>query len=418
MGYFREKGLHLLHWSEQYTKTDMVYLAKGGGLLGLGQLVSMSAGFIMALLFANFLPKEVYGTYKFVLSVTAILSITTLSGMGTAVTRAVARGFDGTMDEAQRTKTRWGLLGSMLSIIIAAYYSLGGDMVLAFSFFTVALFMPTMEAYGVYDSLLQGKKEFGTSIRYAVISKILSIVAVGLTIVFTNNVVLILLAYFLPFTGMRFLFLRRVRNKYKSNDTQEEGADSFGKHLSAIGVLGTIAGQLDKLLVFHFLGAAELAAYAIITAPIDQIKAFADNISKIALPKFSQQGAENIGHTIWRRMAVLIVGLAAITAVYWFISPLVFKIFFSHYTAYTHLSQLFGLSIISFALFIPLQILQAQQETKRLYVVNILTSTIQIGLSIVLVISHGLVGVVTARIIARLINAIIYMITLRTALQK
>jgi O-antigen/teichoic acid export membrane protein len=396
----------------------MVYLAKGSGLLGFGQLVSMSAGFIMALLFANFLPKEVYGTYKFILSVTAILSITTLSGMGTAVTRAVARGFDGTLDEALRTKARWGLLGSVISILIAGYYSFSGDMALAFSFFIVALFMPTMEAYGVYDSFLQGKKEFGTSIRYAVISKILSIVAVGLTIALTDNVVFVLLAYFVPFTATRFLFLRRVRNKYKSNDTQEEGADSFGKHLSAMGILGTIAGQLDKLLVFHFLGAVELAAYAIITAPIDQIKGFTDNISKIALPKFSQQGAENIGHTIWRRMAILIVVLIAVTAAYWFISPLVFKIFFSHYTAYTHLSQLFGLSIVSFALFIPLQILQAQQETGRLYILNVLTSTIQIGLSIVLVISHGLVGVVVARVIARLVNAIIYMVILRTALQK
>lgn len=414
----KQQTVRLLRWSERYTKTDMVYLAKGSGLLGFGQLVSMSAGFIMALLFANFLPKEVYGTYKFILSVTAILSITTLSGMGTAVTRAVARGFDGTLDEALRTKARWGLLGSVISILIAGYYSFSGDMALAFSFFIVALFMPTMEAYGVYDSFLQGKKEFGTSIRYAVISKILSIVAVGLTIALTDNVVFVLLAYFVPFTATRFLFLRRVRNKYKSNDTQEEGADSFGKHLSAMGILGTIAGQLDKLLVFHFLGAVELAAYAIITAPIDQIKGFTDNISKIALPKFSQQGAENIGHTIWRRMAILIVVLIAVTAAYWFISPLVFKIFFSHYTAYTHLSQLFGLSIVSFALFIPLQILQAQQETGRLYILNVLTSTIQIGLSIVLVISHGLVGVVVARVIARLVNAIIYMVILRTALQK
>ncbi len=418
MGFVKEKILRWLRWSEQYTKTDMVYLAKGSGLLGFGQLVSASAGFITALVFANFLPKETYGVYKFILSMAALLSVTTLSGIGVAVTRAVARGFDGAMDEAMRTKFRWGLLGSVASAALTGYYYMQGNTVLALSFFVVALFLPAMEAFGVYDSFLQGKKEFGVSLKYSIASKILSIIALVVTVLLTDNVFLLLLAYFVPFTLTRFVFLRHVRHLYKTNDTKEPGMTTFGNHLSIMGILGVVANQLDKLLVFNFLGATELAAYAIISAPVDQVKALVDNVSKIALPKFSQQSESAIRGTIWRRMFLLLIGLVTLSLLYWIAVPFLFPIFFPQYVEYAFLSQLFGLSIISFALFIPLQILQSKQETKRLYVLNTFASVMQIILSAIAVVLYGLVGVVLARVIARLLNVSIFLIALRSTLQK
>src|SRR5690606_7328003 len=90
----------LLRWSERYTKTDMVYLARGGTWLTLGTIAATALAFISALVFANFLPKDVYGTYSFVLSMAAILAIPTLHGMMTATARAVARGYDGTATKA------------------------------------------------------------------------------------------------------------------------------------------------------------------------------------------------------------------------------------------------------------------------------------------------------------------------------
>ncbi len=418
MHFLAKRFVQVLRWSERYTKTDMVYLTKEGGLLGLGQGVTALAGFITALCFANFLSKEIYGTYKFVLSVTALLSITTLSGMGVAVTRAVARGFDGTLDAAVRTKIQWGLLGSVGGLVAASYYYLQGNTLLAISFFVVALFLPVMEAFGIYDSFLQGKKAFGTSIRYSVFSKIVSTLSTIGVLFFTDNIFALLLGYFLPFTLIRFIFLTRTRRLYKQNDLQEHDVDVFGKHLSVMGVLSTIANQLDKLLVFSLLGSVELAVYAIASAPVDQIKGLVDSISRIALPKFSQQDTSDIRHTIWRRMSLLLIGLGALSVVYWLAAPFLFKILFSQYAQYTSLSQVFGLSIISFALFIPLQVLQGRQKTKPLYALNVTTSVVQIVLSVLGVLFFGLIGVIVARVLARFFNLTLYLVVLHFTIQK
>ena len=91
----RYKVKELLLRSEKYTKTDMLYLARGGFWLTLGQGLGIIAGLLLVIGFANLLPKEVYGNYKFILSLGGIIGAFTLTGMSIAVTQAVARGFEG-----------------------------------------------------------------------------------------------------------------------------------------------------------------------------------------------------------------------------------------------------------------------------------------------------------------------------------
>ena len=52
----RNKAYNVLRWSEKYTKTDMLYLAKGGSWFTVGQVVSSSSVLLLAIAFANLLP--------------------------------------------------------------------------------------------------------------------------------------------------------------------------------------------------------------------------------------------------------------------------------------------------------------------------------------------------------------------------
>ena len=107
----KSKAHNILRWSEKYTKTDMVYLAKGGSWFALGTALSWLISFGTALAFANLIPKETFGAYQYVLSIVGIFGIMTLTGMNTAISRAAARGKDGSLFEALKEKIRWGLLG-------------------------------------------------------------------------------------------------------------------------------------------------------------------------------------------------------------------------------------------------------------------------------------------------------------------
>ena len=125
----------LLRLSEKYTKTDMVYLTKGTFWLTLGQIISSASSFILAIAFANLLPKETYGVYKYILSIVSILNISTLSGINTAITQAVARKYEGSVIPAIKMKIYWGLFGSLASLILAGYYYFQGNITLTISFF-------------------------------------------------------------------------------------------------------------------------------------------------------------------------------------------------------------------------------------------------------------------------------------------
>jgi O-antigen/teichoic acid export membrane protein len=50
----------------------MVYVAKNGFWLSLGQILSIVSVIASSIVFGYFLPKEVYGEYKFILSVVGV----------------------------------------------------------------------------------------------------------------------------------------------------------------------------------------------------------------------------------------------------------------------------------------------------------------------------------------------------------
>ncbi|HEY4510903.1 MAG TPA: oligosaccharide flippase family protein, partial [Candidatus Paceibacterota bacterium] len=102
-------GYDFLRGTEKYAKTDMLYLAKGGFWITLGQGISTIAGLALAVGFANLISKEVYGTYSFILSLAGVISVLTLTGTRTAMTQAVARGFEGTLRASFWMSIRWSI---------------------------------------------------------------------------------------------------------------------------------------------------------------------------------------------------------------------------------------------------------------------------------------------------------------------
>src|SRR4051812_32611834 len=133
------KVIQLLRWSEKYTKTDMVYLAHGSFWLSGSGVITAGVSFVLALAYANLMPKEAYGNYKYILTIFGILSVTCLRGMDIAVTQAAARNHDGTVLKGLLDKMRWGLLGSFGAIACASYYYFyGGNTPLALGFVVAA----------------------------------------------------------------------------------------------------------------------------------------------------------------------------------------------------------------------------------------------------------------------------------------
>ncbi len=407
MAGIKTKLYNLLRKSEKYTKTDMVYLVKGGFWLTLGQVVSSLAAFLLAIAFANLLPKETYGTYKYILSLFGLLAIPTLSGMGTAVTRAVAQGYDGSFLPALKLKIKWGLLGGLASVGLAGYYYFNNNTELTLAFLITAIFIPFMDSFGLYGSLLQGKKKFDVASKYGMWIKIIASISIFITIYFTKNLFAILFIYLASYSLLRLLFLK-LSLKFIDNKKEDPGTISYGKHLSLMGIIGLIASQIDKILVFHFVGAAQLAIYSIAIAMPEQIKGVLKNINSLAFPKFAEKKQVETKKTLQQKIQRLFVMLIIIIIIYWLLAPFIFKLFFPQYLDSILYSQIFSLGLLFFPLSLFYTYIQAQKQIKLQYKLNIIGNILYILILIIaIIIFKNLIALIIARVFIRLITQLI-----------
>jgi len=403
----KQKIYSLLRWSEKYIQTDMIYLAKGGFWLILGQAISFILGLLLTIAFANLIPKETYGLYKYILSIGSILSITTLPGMSTAVVRAVARGYEGSFIPALKSRLRWGILGILGSLGIAVYYYfLQQNIILALSFLIISIFIPLMYSFNLYASFWSGRKKFEIQSKYNIITQIASILILIITLFLTQNILLIILVYFISYTILKFFFLNLTIKKIRqiSNKKEDFKTISYGKHLTLIGIIGVIANQLDKILLWHYLGATSLAIYSLAILPPKQIVETFRFISTLALPKFSQRKTEILKKSLPRKIFTSFFIALPITSIYIALSPFVYKIFFPQYLDSVFYSQIFALIILLQGSMLLITYLNAQMRKKELYIFSFSSSIIKILLIITLIPLYKILGAIIAILIVGLVN--------------
>jgi len=401
----KQKIYNLLRWSQKYTGTDMIYLAKGGFWLSLRQIIFSVLSFSSAIAFANLLPKEAYGTYRYVLSLVSILAISTLGGMNNAIVQAVAQGYEGSFIPALKARLRWGTLGGLTSLGIAVYYLLNGNNTLSICFLIVAIFLPAMNSFDIYESLWAGKKRFDIQNKYKITVQVLSVATLITTLFLTNNIFLILLAFFVPYTLFRFIFLQITLKKIHLNEKQSPETVSYGKHLSLMGAMKVIAGYLDRVFIWHFLGPASVAIYSFATTPPQEIGGILRNISFLALPKFSQRTKEELKMTLLSKIFKLFFLVIPLMGIYIFLAPYLYKIMFPQYLDSIHYSQIFAISFIPLAGITLLSTsLLAQMRKKELYIAKSTPPIIRILLFLILIPLYGIWGAIFAILISEFLK--------------
>ncbi|MCR4322478.1 MAG: oligosaccharide flippase family protein [Candidatus Azambacteria bacterium] len=400
----------LLRKTEKYTKTDMVYFAKGSFWLTGGQVLSSVAVFLLAVAFARFIPKETYGTYKYILSIVGILTVTTLRGMDGALTQAVAQANEGTLLPALKAKIRWGMLGAIGSIFFALYNYFMGNEVLTISFLVVAVFLPFMDSLGIYNAFLQGKKQFKTSATYTTASQILAAIILIATVAITKNLYIILFAYFASWTFLKLFFFTHAIKKFPPNQKADPSTLSYGKHSSVVSITATVISSFDSIIMFHYLGSIELAVYAFALAPVVQLRGLFNQIPILAIPKLAQRPAREIRQILWKRFFALFAAGSVIAASYIIAAPYLFSVFFPRYLESVALSQVFSLSIpIALANTILGAAISSKLTStpkKLLYLWNI-PNIIFVIFVLIFIQPFGTMGVVVSRLVSLLSGVLI-----------
>lgn len=393
----RQKAYNILRRSEAFFKTDMVYVAKGSIWLNIGQAISALIAFISALFFANFVSKDIYGNYKFVIATASIIGALSLTGMGTVVTQGVAKGFEGILKSAVKTTLKWSVIIAVTALSASIYYFINGNKTLGFAMLIAGVSLPITQSFGLYGSYLYGKRDFRRLTIYIAITQLFAtftVVAVAITL---KSIVAMVSAYFFINALITFWAYRHTLKKVSPTEKQDESLIPYGKHLSVMGFFGTVANQMDKILVFHYLGAFELAIYAFAQAIPDQFKGVLKNLFGIALPKFATLENTELRKSIVNKFFQLTLFTTVAVFVYIISAEFIFQLLFPKYLESVFYSQIYMLGLITIPGISLLGIyFQLKKATRKLYELNIIGNTFTLIITFILIYLYGLLGAVIA----------------------
>lgn len=394
----KKKISAILYWLERYTKTDMHYASKGVFWIILGKAGILFVSLVTMTAFSNFLPKEIYGTYQFIISGLGIAGIFTLSGMSTSLIRSIAQKKEGTLLAAIKEKIRWGILGSFGLLLVALWYFLHHNLALAGGFAIAAIFLPFSETFAMTPVFWNGRKRFDLEGLYNVLPALLALGVLIPVIYFTDNVLWIIFAALGSNVFFDGLFLLRTVRKTANNEVDHE-AITFGKTLTAMDALVRIAGSIDKIILWKFLGPVQVAIYSFAQFPMKSLSGIIP-INSLALPKLGEKTIKNIKPGLLRKFFYLFCLSVPLTISVILAAPFVYKTFFPQYME----SVVYFQALALILMLMPFDLLGAalisDLRKKELWVTRVGSSILRIILFFALTPFLGVWGVIAALILS------------------
>lgn len=393
----RQKAFETLRKSERFFRTDMVYVARGGFWLGFGQVAAALISFGSSLVFANYISKDLYGNYRFILTAAGILAAFSLTGMGSVITQGVAKDAEGILKDAVKVTLRWGTIIALASIFISAYYFAHGNITLGIAALIIGVNLPISNAFTLYGNYLSGKKDFKRIALYSVISQALVTATMLITAITTRNVLLMVAVYFFTNTLVTYFSYKHIMSIFHLNNIKDHTLIPYSKHLSAMNLFGTIANQLDKVLIFHYLGAVNLAIYSFSQAIPDQIKGSFKNLFGIALPKYASLSETDMRESIKKKFVQLTLITIALITAYILSAPYIFEYLFPKYIEAVSYSQIYILGLLTIpGISLCAIYFQLKKATRTMYKLNIIGNVSTLLITIPLIYKYGLLGAVIA----------------------
>lgn len=387
-----------LKWSEAYTKTDMAYLLHAGFWGNLNAIILTFLSFILYIAYAHFLTKDVYGTYQYLLSFFSIATAFTLTGMNTAVSRAVARGYEGTLRASIKMQLQWGVIPFLGAMAAAGYYFAHSNLLLAWGLIIIAVGTPLLYAFNTYGALFGGRKDFKHLTIYNTTSNVFYYSLLIAAAFFTRAPLFILGVNLGAQVLLSFILYRVTLRTQRPNSAIDQESLSYGLHLSFMYVFGSVAGQLGNIFVFHFLGAPTLALYSFASAMPERIGSICFKfLGPALLPKFSERSVEEVRRGLPRKMFFATMAGIVVAAGYLIVAAPMFHIFFPTYNSAIPYSYLiaFGL-VLGASAYLPTTALTALKFTRALYIQSIIIPIIQIAFPLIGIYFGGLWGYIIA----------------------
>lgn len=310
----------------------------------------MGTALLISVTFTHLAPKEIYGQYNLIMSFLSLFALFSMPGLNNSVLRSTARGYDGSYKKAVKMSFMWSLVGIPVIFITGVYYYFYINQISGICLMIACIFFPFLNAPNTWDSFLQGKKRFDLTAKYAIAIHIMNAIFT-ITILFLtpNNVISIFITYgTVNVVLVCFCYFRSF--KYIENDLEDDECLHYGYFLTASNVLGTIANNIDNIIVGMLLGPIDLATYAIATRVPLLVKDFTKFFWAPFTPEICKDEVtlSNVFDYIGRKFIMGFLVLVFVgSVIYWFfVGDVIIFLFGSNYADSAYFAQILLLMVL------------------------------------------------------------------------
>lgn len=369
-----------------------------------GKVSIFILGFAFITGMGNLVPKDIIGSYTYVMSILSILGITTLIGMNQALVRAVSRGYEGSIRSMMRLKLIFGSLGSLLSLIIGIYYLWVGIPMLGYTFLVAAPFVPMTDTWSeMAYAFFQGRKDFKKSILLAFLCQALFSLPSLAVLFFTHNLIIICGSFFIFQAIGGIIVYTMVHPKNTLDDPESR---IIGFHLTASSIPRIISQSVDVLIVWQLLGPLAVAVYTFAITPFNKLEQLLP-FEQLTLPDLSRIiPTREIRTRLFLKVLLMAAFMIPIILIGILISPYFFSIIFPKFPDSVVLFQILLVILITKPFTVFKTSFTAWSNNKELYISEIIFSLIKIISLVVFGLLYGIQGIVIGAVIARCIEAI------------
>ncbi len=388
---------------EKKTNLHFSSFARSGTWMFSSHFIGLLSALFTSYCFAHYLLPSEYGTYKYIISLSGILGAFTLTGMNTAVTRAVAAGNDGVYFPSIKYQLKWNIAIFVASIIPIAFFAVSGNKTIAYALAIVSISSIFLTAFNTYNAFLNGRKEFRTLAKYGVITTVAQALSILLAIFLFKNAISIICLSFATQSISAIIFHLIVKKNFGIMPSSDETNKTirFGKILSMNNIFKLISDQMDKLIIYSFLGPVQLAVYSFAQALPDQIRGVFKIVSPVTLPHLSERESHVLPRTYWKYFRFLLISTVVAVLIYNLFVSIVFKLLFTPYLQSIPYSRVLSLSMVPIVLTMTIStFLNARGNSLAGTKLNTATAFIEI-LSVTLGgYFFGLWGIVIAKVVS------------------
>ena len=399
---------------DRFFQTDSSLIIQGGFWAGSARFLSGILLFGLSISYARFLPKELYGTYRYVLNFLSVGNFLRLSELSQAFMRSAAKDKLSIYRKGLVLQLLFSFLISLFGFGISLYFFFIENTTLSIAFLIASLLVPLEKGTGMFKGWYLLHREFRKkAIATFLIQATFVLFMAGTIYIIVSRelsnsfaLYIMIVAYFLGYgLPSLFFFIRTFKRIPSAKHTSARPIFRFGAQLSFADILSSIATYLDSILLFALLGPAAVANLAFAQIIPEQAKGYLISLRGVLAPKIYKQNTYNVRLLIQKLMRsgfIILLGVG----MYALIAPIIFTVFFPAYTSVVAYSQIFALGLIAIPFSIVLDtILISLGNLKFIYGYRVTVPIIEIIILLIAIPLFGIWGAIIGKVIVRFAHA-------------